>query len=69
MGEILKLDVITKVPEPAGPWLEKVKSWDCDQIIAFGWGEDGEFKIGANFSEIGEALLLIELAKKELLDL
>ena len=69
MGELVKLNVITRVPEPASPWLEKVKEWDCEQIIAFGWDKDGELKIGANFSEIGEALFLIEMAKKELLNL
>lgn len=67
MGDVTRLPTITTVPEPPDQMLEKAKEWGLERVIIIGANENGELIWGGSFSEVDGILLLLEMAKRELL--
>lgn len=67
MGELIQFSGITCVPEPPEGVLEKAKSWGMDRCLVLGFTEDNETRFGGSFSQLGDMLILLELAKRNLL--
>lgn len=44
--------------------LEQAKNWGMDRCIIIGFTDDALFKFGGSFSDLGEILILLEFAKK-----
>lgn len=59
-------------PRPQGPTVEQVLhaaiEYGLDQVFVLGYAEDGEFYSAINFDDGGEALWLLELAKKRIME-
>lgn len=68
MAEILKYEGLTTLSEPAESVLEKAKGWGMDRCVIIGYRQDGSLAFGGNHAEAPEILMLLELAKKWLLE-
>jgi len=68
VDNVVLLDCITTLDLPASRVMDAAKrEIGNGQFIISGWGEDGEFYLGSNFSDKGGLLLLLELAKKRII--
>ena len=68
MAEIVKFPGITIIPDDPVEALEKAKSWGMERVVIVGFDVAGSLMFGGSHSELAETLLLLELAKKRLLD-
>ena len=57
----------TTLDEPPAGLLEKAKDWGMVRCLVIGTHEDGSLAIGGSFSDVGEMLLLLERAKRDVL--
>ena len=67
VAEIFAFTGITRLPDDPAAALEKAKGWGMTRVVICGWTEEGSFHFGVSHSELGEALLLLELCKRQLL--
>ena len=57
--------ILPDTPENA---LEKAKQWGLSKVIIIGLSEDSDLLFGGSFSEAGDMILVLEWAKKAILD-
>jgi hypothetical protein len=67
MAEILAFTGITKLPDDPAVALDKAKAWDMERVVICGWTHTGKFVFGGSHSEVGEALLLLEICKRQIM--
>jgi len=68
--EITTLGVVTTLQMPASSILRNINDLNIvDSLVVVGWDNDGDLFFAANYSDGGDAILLLELAKRKLLDL
>lgn len=68
MGNIVQFPGNTCIPESAESFLNKAKEWEADSCIVIGLNKNEELLFGGNLSEVGEIILLLEMAKKFIVD-
>lgn len=68
MSNVTNFTGITVVPEPADKFLEKAKTWGLDTCVVVGLTNDGDLAAGSNISDVAELVLLLERAKKDLIE-
>jgi hypothetical protein len=68
MTEVVNFTGITTVPERPETFLKKAEKWGLDRCLIAGWSDSGKFCFGASFSDVGELLILLEKAKRDLLE-
>ena len=64
---IVKLDCVTSLPIPPDRVLKEARG-KLETVIVLGWDNDGEFYFAASESDGGNAIWLMEKAKKYLLE-
>ena len=64
MADILPMQGITFAPETPESVLEKAKAWGMERCIILGFDEHGGLISGGSFCEAGDIVLLLEMAKK-----
>lgn len=69
MADIIAFSGETRLPDDPAIALEKAKDWGLERVVICGWAQDGKFHMGGSHSEIGEAALLLDIAKKKLVDI
>jgi hypothetical protein len=68
MGEVVTLPVITSLNVPAERVLANMP--EMDGVVCVGWKkETGEFYFASSIADGADVLWLLELAKKELLEI
>lgn len=68
MAEFLLFDGLTSLPESPESVLDKAKEWGMEKCIIVGYSPEGRMIFGGSFCEPGEIVLLLELAKKFVID-
>lgn len=68
MAEVVRFPGITRIPDDPSVALEKAKYWGMSRVVIVGWDADGALIFGGSHSELAETMLLLELAKKRLLE-
>jgi hypothetical protein len=69
MSEILKFTGLSRIPEKPEAILEKAKDWGMERCLVLGWkSENGKLVFGGSHCEVADLVLLLEAAKKALLD-
>ena len=64
MADIIKMGGLTFAPESPESVLEKAKGWGMERCIVAGFNERGGLIFGGSFAEAGDIVLLLEMAKK-----
>lgn len=67
MADILPFRGNTIIPDDPVDVMEKAKAWGLSRVVICGTTPEGEFIFGGSHSEIGETLLLLEIARRRLL--
>jgi hypothetical protein len=67
MPDTLKFTGNTTLPISAESLLEDAKGWEMDKCLVLGW-KDGEFVFGGTHCQVGENLLLLEVARTKLIE-
>jgi hypothetical protein len=65
---VIDLPVVTSLDIPVERILNGAIEANLDTAIVIGWQEDGEFYFAGSSGDAAQTLLLLELAKRELLD-
>lgn len=65
---VVDLNVETMLDIPADRILNSAVDARVEHAVVIGWGEDGELYFATSFGDVAQSLLLLELAKRELLD-
>ncbi len=65
---VIPMGNITKLDQPPERILEAAKEWVADGVIVIGWNHEGELGFASSIADGGEALWLLEMAKKALLE-
>ena len=68
MGDVVHLDVETTVPIDPETVLDGASGANLDACMVIGWDADGKLYLASSDAELGGLLLLLELAKQEILD-
>ena len=68
MADILRFDGMTFLPESPESVLDKAKEWGMTRCMIVGSNENGDLVFGGSFADAGDMVLLLELAKKFVLD-
>ena len=68
MAEIINLSGVNFLPETPKSVLQKAKKWGMKRCIVIGFDENERVIFGGSFSDAGDILMLLELAKKHLLE-
>lgn len=68
MSEIINLPAITRLDVPSDRLLEMAIG-NVDDVLILGWDKDGELYFASSKGDSGHCLWLMELAKKQLLDI
>ena len=68
MSNVITLDVITKLDIPADRVIKAVQDLDIQDIVVLGYLESGEFYFASNLADGGSVMLLLETAKKRLME-
>ncbi len=68
MTDIINFTGTTFLPEPPKSLLQKAKKWGMNRCIVIGFDENEQMIFGGSFAESGDILMLLELAKKHLLE-
>jgi len=67
-GDLVDLPVLTRLDVPVTRVLEGVVEAEVDRVVVIGWDSDGELYFASSFANGPEILWLLELAKKELME-
>lgn len=67
MADIIAFTGNTRLPDDPCDALDKAKAWDLDRVVICGWSKAGKFMFGGSHSELGEAALLLDIAKAKLM--
>ena len=65
---IVQFTGTTILPDTSESVLEKAKQWGLSKVMVVGLSEDNDLLFGGSFSEAGDMLLVLEWAKKAILD-
>jgi hypothetical protein len=68
MAEVVKFPGNTLLPTTPKKILQQAKSWDMDRCLVIGEDAEGKLKFGGSFCEAGDVLMMLELAKKFILE-
>jgi hypothetical protein len=68
VGKIIELDCITKLDLPPERILENAKPLIGEGVVIVGWDTEGKLYFASSIADRGEVLWLLELAKKQLLE-
>lgn len=68
MGKVVNFTGITTLDFPVDNVIRTAGEANLEHIIVIGWNKDGEFFFSSNKASGPEALWLLEIAKKELLN-
>lgn len=67
MTNVIDFTGQTTVPIPPDKVLDGAKV--CTSVLVLGWDQNDEFYMASSDAEVGELLILLELAKRDLLGL
>lgn len=67
-AEILAFTGLTILPDDPKAALEKAKGWGMEKVVIVGLDRRGMLVFGGTHSTAGEALLLLEIAKKRVME-
>lgn len=65
MGDVVALDVSTTLDITPSNILSGALNHDFDSVMVIGWDKAGKFYIASSSGDIGQLLLLLEVAKRE----
>jgi hypothetical protein len=68
MTNVVSIDVPTTLDVPCDKVLSSALGNDLASVVVLGWDKDDGFYIAASTGEIGEILLLLEMAKRETME-
>lgn len=68
MGDVVLLNTVTTLDIPVERVLDGAKKAELQDIIIIGYDKEGEFCFASDKSDGGNALWLLETAKKQLLE-
>lgn len=68
MADVLNFTGLTYAKDDPVAILEKAKGWDMERCVIIGYGEKENLRFGGSFCEAGEILMLLELAKKFIIE-
>lgn len=68
MADVLKFSGETTLPETAESVLDNAKAWGMTKCIVIGWKDGKDFVFGGTHCEVGENLLLLEMARTKLIE-
>ena len=68
MGDVVGFTGITTIDCSAEDALEKAKEWGMDSCVVAGFDKDNGFHFGGSTSDIARIVLILELAKKHILE-
>jgi hypothetical protein len=68
MSNVIDLRVITKLDVSAEKVLNAALEAKMNAVVVIGWDEDNEFYFASSKADKGKILWLLEMAKKELMD-
>lgn len=68
MADVLKFSGNTTLPISADSILEDAKGWGMTKCLVLGW-QDGKFIFGGTHCEVGENLLMLEVARTKLIEM
>lgn len=68
MTNILPFTGTTTVDQPPETVLERAKGWGMERCVILGYRPDGSVAFGGSFSDTGDILLLLELARQFVID-
>lgn len=69
MGDVIELDVITRLDVPVSRVIETASSSNLESVFIAGYDEDGNYFFASSMANGAEAVWLLEMAKKRLLDI
>jgi hypothetical protein len=67
MGEVVELDVVTRLDIPAERVLRQATEDNLESAVVIGY-RDGEFYFASSLADGGDVLWLLELAKRKLFE-
>jgi hypothetical protein len=68
MGEVVDLNVVTKLDLPPEKVLNKAADVKFLDVVILGFDEEGDFYFAASSADGGDVLWLLEMAKKQLME-
>lgn len=68
MGEVVQLDVSTSLDISPAKVCEGAIEAELKSVMLMGWDKDDQLYVAASTGDLGELLLLLELAKQATLD-
>lgn len=68
MSNIVNLPVVTRLDLPPERIIEAAAEAGLTDIIVIGWKDDGDFYFAGNMADGGDALWLLEMAKRKLME-
>jgi hypothetical protein len=68
MADIIPIHRIIRLPTVPAEMLEKAKDWGMDRCLVIGFHDDHSVSFGGSFSDSGDIVLLLELAKQYILN-
>lgn len=68
MGDVVLLNVITRLDIPVERVLDGATNAELEEVVVIGYDKEGEFYFSSNKANGGSVLWLLEQAKKELLN-
>lgn len=69
MGEVVELDVMTRLDVPSERLLQKAIDAKITDAVIIGYDQDGELWFASSKADGGDVLWLMEKAKKALLEI
>lgn len=69
MGEVVEAPFVTRLDVPVERILRQATAADLEHVIVIGWTKDGEMYFAGSQAGGPETLWLIELAKRDLLEI
>lgn len=68
-ADVIDFPGVTLVDWPSDRTLDKAKAAELSDVVVIGWTKAGKFYFGSNKSSGPEALWLLELARKKLVEI
>lgn len=68
MADVIPFTGLTYAKDDPEAILEKAKVWNMERCVIIGYDEKENMKFGGSFCEAGEILMLLELAKKFIIE-
>ena len=66
---VVTLDVVTHIDVPTDRVIDDAKEADLDVAVVVGYHKNGDFYFSSALTDGGDVLWLLEMAKKQLLEL